>query len=39
MVVLDRDILSIDPEEIIGTKVLMTIVGGEVIYERSKGFT
>ena len=38
MVVLDRDILSIDPEEIIDAKVLMTIVGGEVVYERGKGF-
>ncbi len=34
MVVLDRDILTIDSEEIIDTKVLMTIVGGEVVYER-----
>jgi len=35
MVVLDKDILTIDPEEVIDTKVLMTIVGGEVVYERS----
>jgi len=35
IVVLDRDILTIDPEEVIDTKVLMTIVGGEVVYERS----
>ncbi len=34
MVVLDRDILTVDPEEIIETKALMTIVGGEVVYER-----
>jgi predicted amidohydrolase YtcJ len=34
MVVLDRDILTVDPLEIINTKVLMTIVGGEVVYER-----
>ena len=33
-VVLDRDITTIDPSEIIETKVLMTIVGGEVVYER-----
>jgi len=39
MVVLDRDILTVDPEEIVDTRVLMTIVGGEVVYERSKGFT
>ena len=34
MAVLDRDILTIDPLDIINTKVLMTIVGGEVVYER-----
>jgi predicted amidohydrolase YtcJ len=34
MVVLDRDILTVDPLDIINTKVLMTIVGGEVVYER-----
>lgn len=35
MVILDRDILSVDPKEIIDTKVLMTIVGGEVVYKRN----
>jgi len=34
MVVLDRDILTIDPREIIETKALMTLVGGEVVYKR-----
>ncbi len=34
MVVLDRDLLTIDPSEIIETRALMTIVGGEVVYER-----
>ena len=34
MVVLDRDILTVDPLDIINTKVLLTIVGGEVVYER-----
>lgn len=34
-VVLDRDITAVDPEKIIETKVLMTIVGGDVAYERS----
>jgi hypothetical protein len=34
MVVLDRDILTIDPQEIIDTKALMTVVGGEVVYKR-----
>lgn len=32
-VVLDRDILTVDPEEILQTKVLMTIVSGEIVYE------
>ena len=35
MVVLDRDILAVKPSEIIDTKVLVTIVGGEVVYERN----
>jgi predicted amidohydrolase YtcJ len=34
MVILDRDILTVDPLDIINAKVLMTIVGGEVVYER-----
>jgi predicted amidohydrolase YtcJ len=34
MVVLDRDFLTVDPGEIIETRALMTIVGGEVVYER-----
>ncbi len=34
MVVLDRDILTVDPLDIINTRALMTIVGGEVVYER-----
>jgi len=32
-VVLDRDITTVDPEDILKTKVLMTIIGGEVVYE------
>jgi hypothetical protein len=34
MVVLDRDILTIDPSGIIEAKAVMTIVDGEVVYER-----
>jgi hypothetical protein len=33
--VLDRDIMTIPAEEILGTQVLYTIVGGQVVYERS----
>jgi predicted amidohydrolase YtcJ len=35
MVVLDRDIFSVDPDEIIDTKVLLTVIDGEVVYQRS----
>ncbi len=35
MIILDRDVLTVDPEEVIDAKVLMTIVGGEVVYKRS----
>jgi predicted amidohydrolase YtcJ len=35
MVVLDRDIFSVDQDEIIETKVLMTIIDGEVVFQRS----
>jgi predicted amidohydrolase YtcJ len=34
MVILDRDILTIDPEEILETKVVMTIIGGDIVYQR-----
>lgn len=33
VVILDKDILSIDPEEILKTKVVMTIMDGRVVYE------
>jgi predicted amidohydrolase YtcJ len=32
-VVLDRDITRVNPEDILKARVLMTIVGGEVVYE------
>jgi predicted amidohydrolase YtcJ len=35
LAVLDRDILSIPPEEIKEMKVEMTIVGGEIVYQKS----
>jgi hypothetical protein len=34
MVVLSEDLLTIDPERILGVEVDMTIVGGQVLYER-----
>ena len=33
LVVLDRDITSVPPEKILGTKVLRTVVGGKTVYE------
>ena len=33
-VVLDRDITTTDPDEILETNVMMTIVGGKVVYEN-----
>ena len=34
LVVLSRNLLEIPPDEILGTEVLYTIVGGRVLYER-----
>lgn len=31
-VVLDRDIMSVAPEEILGARVLMTVLGGRIVY-------
>jgi predicted amidohydrolase YtcJ len=33
LVVLDRDITSVPPERILGTRVLLTMVGGKTVYE------
>ena len=33
LIILDKDILSIPPEEILTTKILYTILGGQVIYK------
>ncbi|MGA3212840.1 MAG: amidohydrolase family protein [Terriglobales bacterium] len=35
-VVLDRDIIAATPREILGTKVLRTVVGGKTVYEASE---
>lgn len=34
-VVLDRDLTKVEPKEILGTKVLRTVVGGKTVYERN----
>ncbi len=36
MVLLDKDVMTIDPKEILVTRPLITIVGGEVTYERPR---
>lgn len=33
LIVIDRDLYAIPPDEIGGTKVLLTVVGGKVVYE------
>ncbi|OGP49157.1 MAG: hypothetical protein A2Y79_11175 [Deltaproteobacteria bacterium RBG_13_43_22] len=34
LIVIDRDILSLPPEELLETKVLMTLVDGKTVYQR-----
>jgi predicted amidohydrolase YtcJ len=34
MVVLSKNVMTIEPKEILSTEVLFTIVGGEVVYEK-----
>jgi predicted amidohydrolase YtcJ len=36
MILLDRDVLTISPEEMRETKVLWTMVGGKTVYEGAK---
>ena len=35
LVVLDKDITSIDPKEILKTSVILTIVGGKILYRKT----
>ena len=34
MIVLDQNLFEVDAKDIYGTRVLQTIIGGEVVYER-----
>jgi predicted amidohydrolase YtcJ len=34
LIVIDRDILSLPPEELLATEVLMTVVDGKTVYQR-----
>jgi predicted amidohydrolase YtcJ len=38
-VVLDQDIMTIAPERILDTQVLLTVLGGKVVYRRDKPTT
>ena len=33
LVLLDRDVMTVDPKNILGAQVLLTVIGGEVVYE------
>jgi len=37
MVILSRDLFTIEPEEILETRVLYTILGGKIVYKGTKG--
>jgi predicted amidohydrolase YtcJ len=37
IVILDRDILAVPEDEILDARVVMTLVGGEVLFEREEG--
>lgn len=36
-IVIDRDVMTCEPREILQTRVLMTVIGGEVVYEEKRG--
>ena len=36
LIVLDRNVFQIPPEEIASTRVLMTVVGGKTVFEQSR---
>ena len=33
LVVLDKNLLAIDPQEILSARVVMTLLGGEIVYQ------
>jgi predicted amidohydrolase YtcJ len=36
-VVLSRDIMRVPPKEILTTEVTLTVIGGEIVYEKGRG--
>jgi predicted amidohydrolase YtcJ len=39
MVVLDRDITKASPQEVLHTRVVLTVLGGETVYQAASGLT
>ena len=35
LIVVDKNVMTVDPKEILSTRVAFTIIGGEVVYERN----
>jgi predicted amidohydrolase YtcJ len=35
MVLLDKDVMTVDPKEILSTRPRLTIIGGEIVFERT----
>jgi len=36
LVLIDRDVMTVEPARISGTTVLITVIGGEIVYERAR---
>jgi predicted amidohydrolase YtcJ len=35
MVLLDKNVMTIEPKELLSTRTVVTIIGGEVVYQRA----
>ena len=36
LVLLDKNVMTVEPREILSTQAIMTIIGGEIVYERNR---
>ena len=36
MVLLDKNVMTVEPKELLSTQSLLTIIGGEVVHERKR---
>ena len=34
MVLLDKNVMTVEPKEILSTKVQLTVIGGEIVFEQ-----